>query len=291
MEATIEAIENIISTEPDAGDQPTTVQPDEATMETQLAAEIKTLWSDHVRLSASRKVTSQELRQLRARLAERLHEMKSLLARPGRGGQWRSWLRERKIPRSTADRLVARYAEALGGDGNVLSGAISEPTAPTAEKLAMSVWSSLKKVLVTCGSVVQFIGGFAQVSGVPHEWREEGLMIFHAAPKVADGVTGTGVSTESAGPAPQPTEGDANPTDAPTADPNPQLPGELTVISEELPASAPTIDPARQPSNETSTATGELAVETAATPTETVQPATANGVDNGNVQQPIGEGE
>lgn len=204
MGTMVETIENAIIPEPEAEAQPGTSQPDDSNIENQLTEEISTLWSDHVRLSADRRATAKELRQIRASLAERLAAMKSLLSRPGRGGQWRSWLRERGIPRSTADRLVARHAETLCADNeNVPSGAISGPAKPAAEKLAGTVWPSLRKVLTTGESVVEFIGCIAEISGVSHEWRQEGLMIFHAVPKAADGLPG---SASAADPASQPSD-------------------------------------------------------------------------------------
>ena len=203
MEAILDAVQDIVAAEPDAVEQPATAQPDDGAIEARLAQEISSLWSDNLRLSAGRKASAKELRQVRARLAERLHAMKSLLSRPGRGGQWRSWLRERGINRSTADRLVARHAETLcNHEEDAPSGAIPEPATPTAEKLAATVWSSsLRKVLVTGESVIQFIGSIAQIAGVPYEWRTEGLVIFNPVPKAADEVT---ASAPAAGPAPQP---------------------------------------------------------------------------------------
>jgi len=191
-------------------------QPDDAIVETQLAQEISTLWSDHVRLSAGRRATSKELRQVRARLAERLHEMKSLLSRPGRGGQWRPWLRERGIPRSTADRLVSRFAETLGiENGNVPTGAIPSSPEDSAERLARSVWQRVGKFLSTGELVVRFIGCIAEISGVGHEQRDEGLLIFKPAPEAADEVT---ASAPAAGPAPQPSCETATATEQPAAE-------------------------------------------------------------------------
>jgi len=188
MGTLVEAIENFFIPEPEAEVQSGTTQSDGSTIETQLTQEISNLWSDHVRLSAGRKATSKELRQIRLSLAGRLHEMKSLLSHPGRGGQWRSWLKERGIPRSTADRLAARHAETLGGQiGNCPSGAISPPAKDSVGvKLANRVWPQITKYLTTSKAVVEFLGGIAESSGVPHEWRSRGLMIFNPAPKAAD---------------------------------------------------------------------------------------------------------
>lgn len=119
----LETIQNAITPESETGieTQSITTQADDSTFENQLTVEIKTLWSDNVRLSSDRKATAKELRQIRASLAERLYAMKSLLSRPGRGGQWRSWLKERGIPRSSADRLCDRHAHQWSGAGHSAS--------------------------------------------------------------------------------------------------------------------------------------------------------------------------
>ena len=204
MGTMLDTIENAIIPEQEAGTetQPGTSQPDASNIENQLTEEISTLWSSHVRLSADRKATAKELRQIRASLADRLHEMKCLLSRPGRLGQWRGWLRQRGIPRSTADRLVARHAETLAiENGNVPSGAISEPGEANAEKLARNVWLRIGKLLTTHESILRFIGCIVTASGVAHEQREEGLVIFNPVPKPADDLPG---SVSVAQPVPQP---------------------------------------------------------------------------------------
>jgi hypothetical protein len=218
MDALVDALQGIVIAEPDNEIQPVPTQPDDATIETQLTRQISTLWIEHTRLSADRRTTAMELRQIRAILAERLFAMKSVLSRPGRGGQWRSWLKERGIPRSSADRLCDRHAETLGSDykENVLIGAISDSPDDSAEKLAKSVWQRFGKLLATEESVIQFIGRIAELAGLGHEQRAEGLMIFHAVPKAAEGLPATAIASESAGPAPQPPDGgDANSADAP----------------------------------------------------------------------------
>jgi len=195
----VETVENNVAQEPQAEAQPGTTQPDDSAIENQLTQEITTLWSDHVRLSTDRKTTAKELRQIRARLAERLHEMKSLLCRPdrGRASQWRGWLRQQGIPRSTADRLVARYDETLCRHSESMpSGAPSEPVPLTVEELAKGVWQRVGKFLSTGELVVRFIGCIAEISGVGHEQRDEGLVIFNSAPKPADEVPASAPATE-----------------------------------------------------------------------------------------------
>ena len=225
MGTIVEIVENALIPEPEAEPQPNTAQSDDTVIETQLTQEISDLWSSHVRLSTSRKTTSKELRQIRASLAERLHAMKSLLSRPGRLGQWRGWLRQQGIPRSTADRLVSRHAETLVGEnGNVPTGAISEPGEANAEKLAKNVWLRFGKLLTTHESILRFIGCIVTASGVAHEQREEGLVIFNLVGKPADDLPG---SVSVAQPVPQPSDeapaitkepGEETPAAPPTAE-------------------------------------------------------------------------
>jgi hypothetical protein len=206
METMIDALQDVVLTEPEVEVQPDPAQPDDAAVETELTQEISTLWSDHVRLSANHKTTAKELRQIRARLAERLHAMKSFLCRPdrGRASQWRSWLRHQGIPRSTADRLVTRHGETFGGhEERLLSGAPSEQAETAAEKLAKSVWHRFGKLLSTDESVIQFIGQIAELAGVGHEQRAEGLVIFVPAAKAAEELHG---SASASGPLPQPSD-------------------------------------------------------------------------------------
>lgn len=204
MDALLEAIQNVVTADQETEVQPDQVQPDDGAIETQLSEEISTLWSDHVHLSASRRTTAKELRQIRASLAERLTAMKTLLSRPGRGGQWRSWLKEKGINRSTADRLVARHAETLGiENGDMPHEAISVPAMTEVKKLARVVWSRFRKVLTTEESVIQFIACIAEISGIGHEQRAEGLLIFKIAPKAAEELPATAAAMDLA---PQPSD-------------------------------------------------------------------------------------
>ena len=193
MDTLLEAIQDVVIAEPETESQPDPTQPVDTVIETQLTNQISSLWTEHTRLSADRRMTAVELRQIRASLAERLYDMKTLLSRPGRGGQWRGWLRERAIPRSTADRLVSRHAETLGSgnEGNVPSGATSEEVEANAEKLARNVWSRFGKVLTTEDSVIDFIVRIAEFAGVAHEKRAEGLLIFKPAPTAAEELPAT----------------------------------------------------------------------------------------------------
>jgi hypothetical protein len=163
MEEMVSAIQDVA--EPGTEARSGTAQPDDAALETQLTHEISELWSSHMRLSVDRRATAKELRLVRARLAERLHEMKSLLSCPGRAGQWRSWLRQQHIPRSTADRLAARYAETLGRENNVLTGAI-RPKEDSIEEMVTSLLPRLRRKLPDTQAVFLFIAAVGEAFGL-----------------------------------------------------------------------------------------------------------------------------
>lgn len=124
--------------------------------ESLLEQEISSLWSEHVCAQTTQRATSKELRFIRTALAEKLHSMKALLCRPGCGGEWSGWLQGRGIPRSTADRLVARHEESLNGaDANLLSG--STKPQDEVEALLQSVLPRLRRVLTTEAMAYRFI--------------------------------------------------------------------------------------------------------------------------------------
>jgi hypothetical protein len=121
-------------------------------------------------------------------------------------------LKERAIPRSSADRLCDRHAETLGiENGSAPHEAISEPGDANAEKLAKDVWLRIGKFLTTDEAVIGFINGIAELSGLGHEQRAEGLVIFKPAPTSAEEL----------------------PAPAPATDPAPQPSDEVTAIAEE----------------------------------------------------------
>jgi hypothetical protein len=205
-------MEGIILEEAVTGAIATAAQPG-SEEEQKLAEEISRLWEVRVQTKDVVQKNKEELKTIREQLGERLFQMKQLLARPGRNEQWSAWLKERHISRATADRLVQRFAATLPGHESPHD-AIPEPATPTAEKLAATVWSSsLRKVLVTGESVFQFLASIAQISGIPHEQRQEGLMIFN--------------------PVPVPKAADEVPASAPAADPAPQLAHEASAAPEE----------------------------------------------------------
>jgi|SRR5579884_2201473 len=125
--------------------------------ETALTEQIAQLWRLHSDYKGSIKSQTENLRSLRSELGKLLHQMKALLARPGRNGQWSAWLKERQISRATADRLVTKHERSLNPDGNRLNEQITEPTEEEIQRLFDKLAPKLRKVLRTPASVCRFI--------------------------------------------------------------------------------------------------------------------------------------
>jgi len=114
---------------PPQAPEPDTPQPDgESQAEAALTSEIIQLWQVHQDWQSAIKQETQEFRSVRSELGRLLHQMKALLARPGCSGKWSSWLKEHKIARSTADRLVAKHEGSLNPEPNCPTDSIIEPS-------------------------------------------------------------------------------------------------------------------------------------------------------------------
>ena len=188
--------------------------------ESLLAEEITSLWSEHVHAQTSQRTTSKELRQIRTALAERLHSMKAVLCRPGCGGMWAGWLKNRNIPRSTADRLVSRYEELQNEAQNNMP---TDPITPQeeVEQLVQSLLPRLRRVLTTNEMAYRFMCALAEGLNLNYtvgdgklvvtqpisygtfyrslfwlsgsvRWRTRGLKMCGNAPKLSAAVIGRG---------------------------------------------------------------------------------------------------
>lgn len=120
---------------------PAAVDPEEA----QLVDEVSNLWKVHFEARTSVSKTLDELKLVRADLSQRLHALKAVLSRPGRGGAWSSFLVSQTIPRSTADRLVRTHKKTLSND----SCATEQIPAKVIRNYVNAIWPRLRKVLET----------------------------------------------------------------------------------------------------------------------------------------------
>jgi hypothetical protein len=157
---------------------PTAISPEASSeAEQALTTAISELWSVHVQAQSIVRKTKEELKIVRDNLASRLYEMKLLLARPGRAGQWTSFLSERGIPRTSADRLVIAHEKSIGQDGNGTDGAIKELTNEEIDQAAKSVWARVGKKLGTHQAKYRFFSKLIIESGAPFEEFDDGVLL------------------------------------------------------------------------------------------------------------------
>lgn len=159
--------------------------PDATPDETALTAEITELWRLHTDYAASMRDQSQNLRSLRAELAKKLAEMKQVLAQPGRLGKWSGWLKEKGIPRATADRLVAKYERSLHPDSNCLTEQITEPTEEEIQTLLDKVVPKLRRVLRTPASAYLFLDLMTSAFTLDRKDTEEGFVVLRPVNQTA----------------------------------------------------------------------------------------------------------
>jgi hypothetical protein len=149
-----------------------------AEAERKLTTDINDLWSVHVQAQNTVATTKEELKAIRQHLGERLHEMKQLLARPGRNGQWSSFLQQHGIPRTTADRLIAGHKRSLAPEANCASGTFPTPTKQDIQRLLTSDRPTLAKTLTTPDSIFTFLHFVILRADIPHEYRDEGILMY-----------------------------------------------------------------------------------------------------------------
>jgi hypothetical protein len=126
--------------------------------EPQLIGEISDLWRIHAQTQGALKKSREDIKQIRTDLAKRLHELKAVLSRPGRGGAWSSFLETQKIPRSTADRLVRGHEKMMvRQEGNCPTEQIPEPDEVVVRRYCRGVWPRLSRVLTNADLVEIFV--------------------------------------------------------------------------------------------------------------------------------------
>jgi hypothetical protein len=131
--------------------------PTEVEIENKLHSEILSLWVTHQVGKAVARKSNEELRTLRLDLGKKLYEMKSILARNGRGGGWTPYLRANGFARATADRLAHMHETSLEPETKCLAEAIPETTAEDVRRLVRSLLPRLRKVLTTPSWVEWFL--------------------------------------------------------------------------------------------------------------------------------------
>jgi hypothetical protein len=147
--------------------------------ETFLEQEIGTLWTWRQQWVEEVGTRRKVVRDFDASLGQLLYHVKVLVAKPGRNGGWSSWLEERKIHRTTADRLIVRFARSRGielphvADSNV----VAEPHEGQISTLAVGTAQRVERKLPSARSRFNFIDILAHRLGLTTERRTTGVHI------------------------------------------------------------------------------------------------------------------
>lgn len=130
--------------------------PAEEENEATLTSEIRTLWTSQARTTKNMSTTRKKLRDQRLQLGERRWQMKEILARPGRAGNWAAYLKLNHWPRATADRYVAQYLRSLAPAENRLTEAIPATPEEQACTLVRQLLPRLRRILSSPAAVDRF---------------------------------------------------------------------------------------------------------------------------------------
>ena len=122
-----------------------------------VAGEIVNRWHHREQSRRLKDLHEREMLEFDTTLAELLFRRKQMLSRPGRNGQWSLWLRQQKISRSTADRLVAQYAASHGLADELRHREIAEPLEGNVCFAAYRTHKRLKNMLSTPRSQMVFL--------------------------------------------------------------------------------------------------------------------------------------
>jgi hypothetical protein len=136
-----------------------------------VAGEIVNRWFHREQSRRLKDMHESEMLQFEAELGELLFRRKQMLSRLGRNGQWSQWLRQEKISRSTADRLVAQYAESHGMADELRHREIAEPLQGNVCLAASRVFKRLKNMLKTPQSRMTFIRVLADLFQLTVDWE------------------------------------------------------------------------------------------------------------------------
>jgi hypothetical protein len=118
-------------------------------VEDKLKNAIQSLWLAHQKTKAMAMHSNEEFKALRLDLGRKLNQVKSILARTGRGGGWAAYLRSCELPRASAERLIQRYELVVNPKQIDSPETFHEPSDEEVRRLVRNLLPRLRRVLVT----------------------------------------------------------------------------------------------------------------------------------------------
>jgi hypothetical protein len=151
-----------------------------------LAGEIVHQWS--CRQSYRRQICGleAEFKKHDAVLGDLFYRMKRKLSKAGRNGGWSRWLKQRRIPRATADRLVLEHAEFFGLADELPHRERDEPLEGNVAQAAYRTNDRLENTLTTPRSRMTFIRCLADLLGLEAEWDDTASVRLTIPPPISE---------------------------------------------------------------------------------------------------------
>src|ERR1035438_7032199 len=139
-----------------------------------LSGEVLHLWFQ--RKSLRREMVSQEaeLSRIDGVLSGLMFEQKKRLSRLGRNGAWSGWLRQHKIPRGTADRLVLEHVEFFGLQHELPHREQAEPLEGRISLAAYKTSDRHEQMLKSPRSRMMFLSCLADRFGLAVDFNADG---------------------------------------------------------------------------------------------------------------------
>lgn len=147
-----------------------------------LAGETVAAFANRRHLARTMNEYKSEVKKADAVLAPLLYRMKCRLSRVGRSGRWLAWLKQNKIERSCADRLVLEFAESIGRRYELPSRYIPEPLLGDIGLAAHRASERVQKKLTSTWSKMQFLSCLANLLDLTVDWNGNSVQLGPPAP-------------------------------------------------------------------------------------------------------------
>lgn len=147
-----------------------------------LSGEIVSQWFQRKSLQREMTGLQAQLSRMDGVLSGLFYDQKKRLSRLGRNGAWSGWLRQKKIPRATADRLAMEHVEFFGLQHELPKRERQEPLEGNISQAACRVSDRHELMLKSPRSRMMFLTCLADRLGVSVEFGEEGSIRLSTPP-------------------------------------------------------------------------------------------------------------
>ncbi len=151
-----------------------------------LAGEVVHQWSCRQSYRRQMLGLEVEVKKHDAILGDLFYRMKRKLSKIGRNGGWSQWLKQRRIPRATADRLVLEHAEFFGLSDELPHRERNEPLEANVSQAAYRTSDRLEHMLTSPKARMSFLRCLADLLGLSVEYGDGDSVWLTIPPPISD---------------------------------------------------------------------------------------------------------